>query len=181
VRQTLISTVVPAAVEVDLPGPDGTLAVLLEGSYGGVAARCDALCRLLGDGSRRVDTPPPWWGAYPFGAGDVALRVSTGITALPSAIGVLRTAAGSDVPVRGSAGTGVVYAALPADQPKLSTVVTATRSAITGTVVILAAPDGVRDGLDLWGPVPGLGLMQRVKQQFDPAGRFVSGRFVGGI
>jgi len=46
---------------------------------------------------------------------------------------------------------------------------------------VLAAPPHLRDGLDLWGPVLGLDIMQRVKAQFDPDGRFVSGRFVGGI
>jgi len=39
----------------------------------------------------------------------------------------------------------------------------------------------VRDTLDMWGPVQGLALMRRVKEQFDPEGRFAPGRFVGGI
>ena len=50
-----------------------------------------------------------------------------------------------------------------------------------GHAVVLTAPEAVRDGLDLWGPVPGLELMRRVKEQFDPAGRFAPGSFVGGI
>ena len=50
-----------------------------------------------------------------------------------------------------------------------------------GHAVVLTAPAAVRDGLDMWGPVPGLELMRRVKQQFDPDGRFAPGRFVGGI
>jgi glycolate oxidase FAD binding subunit len=47
--------------------------------------------------------------------------------------------------------------------------------------VVLTAPAGVRDTLDMWGPVHGLALMRRVKEQFDPGRRFAPGRFVGGI
>jgi glycolate oxidase FAD binding subunit len=46
---------------------------------------------------------------------------------------------------------------------------------------VLTAPAAVRERVDLWGEVDGLALMHRVKQQFDPDGRFASGRFVGGI
>jgi glycolate oxidase FAD binding subunit len=50
-----------------------------------------------------------------------------------------------------------------------------------GHAVVLTAPAAVRDGLDLWGPVPGLALMRSVKSQFDPGWRFAPGRFVGGL
>jgi glycolate oxidase FAD binding subunit len=50
-----------------------------------------------------------------------------------------------------------------------------------GHAVVLTAPEFVRDGLDMWGPVPGIELMRRVKEQFDPEHRFAPGRFVGGI
>jgi glycolate oxidase FAD binding subunit len=39
----------------------------------------------------------------------------------------------------------------------------------------------VRERVDLWGPIEGLALMRRVKQQFDPDGHLAPGRFVGGI
>ena len=50
-----------------------------------------------------------------------------------------------------------------------------------GHAVVLTAPPEVREILDMWGPVPGLALMRRVKDQFDPGHRFAPGRFVGGI
>ena len=46
---------------------------------------------------------------------------------------------------------------------------------------MLDAPTSVKPQLDLWGPVPGLELMRRVKDEFDPDHRLSPGRFVGGI
>jgi glycolate oxidase FAD binding subunit len=48
-------------------------------------------------------------------------------------------------------------------------------------VVVLTAPTAVRDQVDLWGPVPSLGLMRAVKQQFDPRDLMSPGRGPGGI
>jgi glycolate oxidase FAD binding subunit len=50
-----------------------------------------------------------------------------------------------------------------------------------GSVVVLTAPAAVRDQVDLWGPVPSLGLMRAVKQQFDPRDLMSPGRGPGGI
>jgi glycolate oxidase FAD binding subunit len=50
-----------------------------------------------------------------------------------------------------------------------------------GSAVILDAPQAIKQQLDLWGPVPALDLMRRVKDEFDPDHRLSPGRFVGGI
>jgi glycolate oxidase FAD binding subunit len=50
-----------------------------------------------------------------------------------------------------------------------------------GSVVVLTAPPATRDAVDMWGPVPGLELMRRLKDELDPPHRFSPGRFVGGI
>ena len=42
-------------------------------------------------------------------------------------------------------------------------------------------PPEVKQAVDVWGPVPALDLMRRVKDQFDPDHRLAPGRFVGGI
>jgi glycolate oxidase FAD binding subunit len=46
---------------------------------------------------------------------------------------------------------------------------------------VVRAPATTKAALDVWGPVPGLDLMRRVKGEFDPDRRLAPGRFVGGI
>ena len=50
-----------------------------------------------------------------------------------------------------------------------------------GSVVVVDGPAAVKAGVDVWGPIPALDLMRRVKDQFDPDHRLAPGRFVGGI
>jgi glycolate oxidase FAD binding subunit len=50
-----------------------------------------------------------------------------------------------------------------------------------GSAVLRCAPPHHKAMLDVWGPVPALGLMRRLKDQFDPEHRLAPGRFVGGI
>ncbi|MDQ1616430.1 MAG: glycolate oxidase binding subunit [Actinomycetota bacterium] len=188
VAAMLGSQVVPTAVEVDQPatGPL-TVAVLLEGTEAGVAGRAARAADLLGD-ANEADDVPPWFGAYPFAPDGVGLKLTCEISGLTRLlVAVRRTAERQDVPVdvRGSA-TGVLYAGMPADTaPDTAAAVLADlRAAATtygGSVVALTAPAAVRAALDVWGPVPGLDLMVRLKDQLDPEHRLSPGRFVGGI
>jgi glycolate oxidase FAD binding subunit len=87
---------------------------------------------------------------------------------------------------RGSAGTGVAYAAIASGTPlgDVRTAVERLRSACTrqgGAAVVLDAPIAVKQAVDPWGPVAAVDLMRRVKDQFDPDHRLAPGRFVGGI
>jgi glycolate oxidase FAD binding subunit len=80
----------------------------------------------------------------------------------------------------------VLYAGLPgtAEPDRVVRVVDELRTAAHaagGHAVVLTAPGSVRDRLDLWGPVPGLELMRRLKRQFDPGDRLAPGHFVSGI
>jgi glycolate oxidase FAD binding subunit len=138
-----------AALEVDLPGNRaGTLAALFEDAE----AEAEALAKIWGT----VTTPiaPPWWGRYPFGRSDVALRLSTPVFDLAAAVYTLGDAAGLPVPVRGSAGLGSVHAVLPGDlSPDRLERVLDTMGHIflarTGRVAVVAAPPGIASRLDM--------------------------------
>jgi glycolate oxidase FAD binding subunit len=188
VAALLGSQVVPAAVEVDRPAGGGvTVGVLVEGTEQGVAARGRTTAQVLGDATE-TDDPPAWFGAYPFDSAQVGLKLTTEIAGLPALLAaVAATAERRAVPiaVRGSA-AGVVYAGLAREvEPEAAAaVVTDLRGSAPrygGSVVVLTAPAPVRDALDMWGPVPALDLMRRVKHELDPDRRLAPGRFVGGI
>jgi FAD/FMN-containing dehydrogenase len=124
------------------------------------------------------DGPPDWWGRLPWRTGEAGLKLTAPLSRVPA---MLEAARG--VAVRGSAGAGVLYAGLPAG-PEVPTVVERLRGEATragGHLVVVTAPPEVRKVVDMWGPVGGLALMRRVKEQFDPGRRFAPGRFVGGI
>jgi glycolate oxidase FAD binding subunit len=50
-----------------------------------------------------------------------------------------------------------------------------------GSLVVTDAPPALAQQLDVWGPVPALDVMRRVKEQFDPRATLNPGRFVGGL
>jgi glycolate oxidase FAD binding subunit len=141
---------------------------------------------LLGGDTR--DTAPPEWGRLPFGADDVGLKLTCEVSGLGALLSNARATAaehGLTIDLRGSA-VGVVHAGLTgsADPAAVERVVADLRAAAPsygGSVVVLTAPPATREALDLWGPVPGLALMRRLKDELDPAHRLAPGRFVGGI
>jgi glycolate oxidase FAD binding subunit len=159
--------VVPSAVEIDVASAE--IAVLVEGTARGVAARAGTLARLLGGEQRR----PSWWGELPWGPGEAGVKVTAALSKVPAL---------ARWPVRGSAGTGVLYLGLaPQTAAEELAELRAVAKDAGGHAVVLSAPAELRDRLDVWGPVDGLALMGRLKQQFDPGGGFAAGRFVGGI
>ena len=135
--------------------------------------------------------------------GGTLVRVAFWAAELRQVLDAIDTVA-SDTGVRpsvgGAAGAGVLYALLPADQDpeQVAMFVRALRAATghgggrqdtgaaagalaRGSVVVLTAPPAVQERVDLWGPVPSLGLMRAVKQQFDPGNLMAPGRGPGGI
>ncbi|MGH4026282.1 MAG: FAD-binding oxidoreductase [Pseudonocardiaceae bacterium] len=171
------------ALEVDRPAPGGpvTVAVALEGVVEGIAARADGVARLLGEAVRGpaaiTDSPPQWWGRPPHppqGPGVLLTGEPTGLRSL------LAAAPGA---LRGSAGAGVFTVGLPDDDQLGANLTELRRLAARhgGTAVLRCAAPRRKEDLDVWGPVPALTLMRRLKDQFDPEHRLGPGRFVGGI
>ncbi|MGN9774792.1 FAD-binding oxidoreductase [Micromonospora sp. H33] len=216
VRTVLAARLDPAAVELDLPagagsrprqggraesmarhpsmtgraatGPAraGTLVVLLEGGPADVAERADRMVSLLDGGATASHAAPEWWRRYPFGPGDTALRLEVPITDLHAAVYALRDAAGTPVPVRGSAGLGVVNAALPGAMPaeRVASILAAVRGVLLarqGRCVVVSAPEPVRRAVDLWGELAGLARLRAAKEHLDPHHRLAPGRLPGGL
>jgi glycolate oxidase FAD binding subunit len=145
-------------------------------------------------------------GAADAGQDGTLIRIGFWAAGLPQilrAIDRAALAAGLDPAVGGSAAAGVIYAAVGpgADPAAVAAFVSGLRGALAcgdgdarpasapvadgppvlASAVVVHAPPGARDLMDLWGPVPSLPLMRAVKDQFDPGHRMAPGRFAGGI
>ncbi len=192
VQSVVHAQAVPAAVEVDwTPDGQGAVSVLLEGRVEGVEGRAATVRALLGETSTESSEAPAGGATYPWdvaATGDqraTALKLTFVLSGLSDVLAAAGDA-GVPVAVRGSAGTGVVYAAIAPGTPvdAVSAAVDRLRGACAqhgGTTVVVDAPAEVKAGVDVWGPVPALDLMRRVKDQFDPDHRLAPGRYVGGI
>ncbi|MFB4315393.1 FAD-binding oxidoreductase [Actinomadura sp. 21ATH] len=181
VQAVLHSAAVPSAVQVVASSQGGlTLGVLLEGVPEGVAARTEQVSALLGasgTGASVAQEPPEWWGSYPDGT------TLIDVTAPPTALTTLLEHRGEGVSLSWSAdGHGHLGLTAEADPVRtLARVREALGERHNGGAVVRYTPEAVRDEIDLWGPVPALSLMRRVKEQFDPESRLSPGRFVGGL
>lgn len=154
---------VAAAMEVDAPG--GEVVSLLERPFEG-----------------GQETAPLWWGKYPWEPGGVGVKLTCALSKVDRVIAEARP----PLTIRGSAGTGVLYAGLPGsvetgEAVELVQRLRAAAHEAGGHAVVVTAPPPVRQLVDMWGPVPGLDIMRRLKALFDPDARFAPGTFVGGI
>jgi glycolate oxidase FAD binding subunit len=187
------SPLVASAVELSRaePGAPIRVGVLLEGSAEGGESRAERMAGLLGTGAVSAE-PPAWWpGAPRAGAGETLIRVSFWVSALGRVLDAIAAAAGPaglSPLIDGSAGAGVLYLRLGADgHGEAAEFVARLRAALPGGrggVTVLTAPSAVREELAARGAmndsVPGLALMQAVKDQFDPGHRMAPGRFPDG-
>ena len=210
VRALVHSQLVPAAVELDWADGRGVVVAQIEGHADSAAECADQARELLGGAAAHVERPPSWWGSEPP-APSALLKVTHEIAALPRLLDALaraEQASGLRAALRGSPAVGVGLVGVgPGGAVRGSEGGTADRGprahseerdvadavvrftqalrgaadGFGGAVVLLEAPDGVRDRVDPWGPVRGLELMRAVKEQFDPGRLLAPGRFVGGI
>ncbi|MFD4324717.1 FAD-binding oxidoreductase [Nocardioides sp. NPDC058538] len=182
-QAVLHSQTVPSALEVDATGGGMRVDVLVEGRPEGVAGRTAVLSALL-PGAETSEQPPDSWGRYPWDD-TTATHLGIKVTFRLSGLADVVRAAG-ELGLRGSAGVGVAYVAVPAerDLTEIQAILARLREATGrngGSAVVLDAPPALKRELDLWGPVPAVELMRRVKHEFDPDRRLSPGRFVGGI
>ncbi len=177
----------PTAIEIERTAPSlpVQMSVLIEGRPRSVELRAAEVATLLGGGEPFV-TPPPGWGQLP---GPVTLKLTAVLSAVPSLVEQASSIAlklGLPARVTGSAGTGVLFMGLPDRVPPvvLAALVADLRAVcddLGGHAVVLRAAAALKSQLDPWGPVPGIDLMRRIKESFDPDRRLAPGRFIGGI
>jgi glycolate oxidase FAD binding subunit len=113
VAAVLGAQVVASAIEINAPaGHRVEVAVLVEGSSAGaVRDRVAVLHKLLGPGAS--EGVPDWWNSYPWGAGEVGLKLTAPLSRVPDLLVAARATGAAGLTVRGSAGSGVLYAGLP--------------------------------------------------------------------
>ncbi|MBX6766440.1 MAG: FAD-binding oxidoreductase [Actinomadura rubrobrunea] len=180
VQAVLHSSVVPSALQCwTSPGQGLALGVLLEGVPDGVATRAAHVAGLLGDKASISEEPPEGWVAYPDGT--TLIDVSAPPTSLRDLLGALPAEAACTWSAAGRGYVGLPHEMTPEDVARALEKLRGALAPHHGSAVVCYAPEGVREAVDLWGPVPALSLMRRVKDQFDPDHRLSPGRFVGGI
>lgn len=172
-----------AAVELDVH-PDGMaeLGISIEGSASGTDHRASAVANSVGHHFEEQDGVPPWWGVLP---GPVVVKIAFAPAQAAPVLETLRRLLGERVSIRGSIGLGLLNCGLPLEttSDELSATLASLRPALLphdGTAMVLRADGAQKAGVDLFGPVPGLDLMERIKMQFDPHQMLGPGRFVGG-
>ncbi|MEU1731238.1 FAD-binding oxidoreductase [Streptosporangium sp. NPDC020145] len=172
----------PCAVEVDWPGDgDGPLVTaLVEGTAAG--ERATAVRELArGRPAWTGNGAPGWWNTLPGDPGGALCELRLPPAEVGRALRAV-TACEPSVRIRGSAASGVLWAAPPPEAlPAFVPAVRDRLGVLGGHLVVLAAPYGRDEGIDRWGPSGALPLMRRVKERFDPDRRMSPGRFVGGI
>ena len=187
-RNLLSSQLVPVALKIDRPRLDSPiqLSVLFEGLPESVERRCEQACGFLGPLAQVEVSPPKWWAALP---GPMTIKATTTISGVAGALrAVEHAAARADLTfaIRSSPGLGIVYLGFQGDcEPRqVGTFLESLREHLLttgGSVVVVRASAEIKTAVDLWGPVPSIKLMRRVKASFDPNGLLAPGRFVGGI
>jgi len=184
VRSVRAGAAQPTAIEWD----GSTLTVLIEGSPAAVDAQAADLAGRL-EGEAGADLPEGF-GELPWqrragesrrqDAGRVGLKLTHRLGALDQAL----AAADRILPqarLRAHAGSGVIW--LGHDEGHLDGLAALRRefAALDGQVVVVEAPPAAKADVDVWGPVRGLDVMRRIKEQFDPERRMSPGRFAGGL
>jgi glycolate oxidase FAD binding subunit len=165
---------VPSAVEWD-----GTsLVIVIESIEAGAEAQATAVVKAVGGDI--ADVLPDGLGERPWTTGGVGLKVTHRLGSTSETLTAI-AAQLPDARIRAHLGSGVVW--VGTDDSDLTTLEPLRHqvSQHDGAVVVIEAPDDAKCDIDVWGPVRGLEIMRRIKEQFDPDRRMSPGRFVGGL
>lgn len=159
---------------------------LVEGMEASTTLRAQHLASEMGERATITTDPPRWWGLPP---GDLLARCACPpgqVVRLVEAIEVAAQELDCPFSLSGSAGVGSVFIGVETSGPgaRAGQFVSRVREWVNlagGSCMVLHAPAGLREEIDLFGPVDAIELMRRVKKEFDPEHLLAPGRFVGGI
>jgi glycolate oxidase FAD binding subunit len=144
-------------------------------------------------GSRAIEIPAAFWTKLGEALeAPLVLKIAGEIRGAARWAGEVESSAfrqGLSVAIVGEAGNGILRVALTgaiAPDVLASELVAPLRAALReegGSLVIERAPLSLKGATDVWGPLPeiALGVMSRLKAEFDPLGILNPGRFVGGL
>jgi glycolate oxidase FAD binding subunit len=194
-RGALDARLEPVAIAAAAEGDRFALAVRFEGFAPGVADQADRLLALWAKEGRRAvrregaDEAALWARHDAIRMdGDVRAKAAFPPASLEGAAGPLgrlaASLAGGAWIVHPALGIALVSGRLEAPEATARAVgeARAVLGAGNGSVVLSAAPGGLRERVDVWGAAPpALEVMRRLKHELDPEGRLAPGRFVGGI
>ncbi len=189
-QSILYTQMAPSAFEVHdtCDGSDLQLGVLLEGSEASIRERTSSMSKSLAREPQLLTESPDWWGVLP---GDTTFKVTLEVASAQKfleQIHEIGASSGQSLLVTGSIGTGALYIGAPklgtAAESEIDAITLRIRAAATlsgGACVVIQSPERVRNSGDVWGAIPSLDVMKRIKAQFDPLNLLSPGRFVGGI
>jgi glycolate oxidase FAD binding subunit len=171
-KRVFATGAVPSALEWD----GHTLTAVFESIESAADAQASDVAVVLG--GEVSDELPADFGKRP--PGTVRLKITHRLGAMNETLAIVASRLPGGA-LRAHVGSGVVWAGT--DNGDLSGLAPLREAvaAYDGSVVVVEAPAEAKRGVDVWGPVRGLPVMRRIKDQFDPAGRMSPGRFVGGI
>jgi glycolate oxidase FAD binding subunit len=196
------STLVPAAVAVLAGAPRAATGI--KGERPLLAARFATVEAAV---EEQAQTATSLWGSYGleartlggeaeaavWRAAGMAIWFTDGTSALCTASTVMTTVPSVLELVTGHGGSllahalsGITYLRLHGEPAALRQAIEEVRAGVRetrGSLVVLEAPEPVRQAVDVWGPISegALNVMRRIKAEFDPRGVCNPGRFVGGI
>jgi glycolate oxidase FAD binding subunit len=181
----------------NLPTSSYTLAINFEGSRAGIARQLDEAQMLArkngtssGDDLAGKVQDQFWHAAREHTQGSVTCKAVVQVSQVASYLRTMEQVCRRhelEAAVVAHAGNGILYIELrPGDATyRLVKAITELRlqaQEARGSMVVERCPVDLKRRISVWGePGPDFYLMQRLKQQFDPRGTFVKGRFAGGL